>query len=196
MSAQTEAARAEFDEATVDSQNLVDIHRALNQGRGRRFREVTINRAIVVLTVAAWQAFVEDLAEAVLDTIEPPVADPTRPAWVLVNALTRGALGRYNTPDVSNTRSLLANVGFDPHPSWVWGFGRGASTPATVSRRIDEWLRVRHAIAHGGDLPNVAVISRTTAGQPTLRLADAEECRDLFTRAAHASAAAAHMQFP
>jgi hypothetical protein len=196
MSAQTEAARTEFDEAMVDAQNLIDIHRSLNQGRGRRFREVTINRAIVVLSVAAWQALIEDLAEAILDTIEPAVADPTRPAWVLVNALTRGAIGRYNTPDVLNTRSLLANVGFDPQPSWSWGFGNGASTPAAVARRIDEWLRVRHSIAHGGDLPQVGVISRTAGGALALRLADAEECRDVFVRAAHASAAAAHAQFP
>lgn len=193
MSVGTEAARGEFDDAMADSQNLIDIHRSLNQGRGRRFREVTINRAIVVLTVAAWQAFIEDLSDAILETIEPPVGDPARPAWVLVNALTRGAIGRYNTPDVFNTRSLLANVGFDPQPSWTWGSGQGASRPATVARRIDEWLRVRHAIAHGA---HVSVISRTSSGNPTLRLADAEECRDLFVRAAHASAAAAHTQFP
>jgi hypothetical protein len=196
MSAYTEAARGEFDAAMIDPQNLIDIHRSLNPSRGRRFRETTINRAIVVLTVAAWQAFIEDLADAVLRTIEPPAAAPTRPAWVLVNALTRGAIGRYNTADVFNTRSLLANVGFDPQPSWSWGFGQGRSTPAEVTRRIDEWLRVRHAIAHGGDLPPVGVVSRTAAGAPTLRLVDAEGCRELFVRVAHASAAAAHQQFP
>lgn len=196
MSLQTQAALDEFDAAMGDPQNLIEIHRSLTQGRGRRFREVTINRAIVVLTVAAWQAFVEDLADAILRTIEPPVADPSRSAWVLVNALTRGAIGRYSTPDVSNTRSLLANVGFDPQSSWSWGAGHGRSSPADVARRIDEWLRVRHRIAHGGDLPQVTVISRTPGGAPTLRLADAEGCRDMFIRVAHTSAAAAHEQFP
>jgi hypothetical protein len=196
VSAHTEAARDEFDAAMVDSQNLIDIHRSLNPSRGRRFREVTINRAVVVLTVAAWQAFVEDLAVAILRTVEPPAGDPTRSAWVLVNALTRGAAGRYNTPNVFNTRSLLASVGFDPEPSWSWGFGHGRSGPSDVARRIDQWLEVRHSIAHGGELPQVGVLSRTSGGEPTLRLVDAERCRDLFVRAAHASAAAAHTQFP
>ncbi len=44
MSAQTETARAEFDVAMADAQNLVDIHRDLNLSRGRRFREMTINQ--------------------------------------------------------------------------------------------------------------------------------------------------------
>jgi hypothetical protein len=55
---------------------------------------------------------------------------------------------------------------------------------------------VRHSIAHGADLPQVGVISTTAGGTPTLRLVDAEGCRDLFERAAHATAAAAHLQFP
>jgi hypothetical protein len=56
-----EDAFAEFDRAMVNPRNLVEIHKALNKGPGLRVREMSLNRGIVVLTVAAWQAFLEDL---------------------------------------------------------------------------------------------------------------------------------------
>jgi hypothetical protein len=63
-------AENEFVQAMGDSRNLIAIHKDLNQGRGRRIREVSINRAVVVLTVAAWQAFCQDLVAEILDSIE------------------------------------------------------------------------------------------------------------------------------
>jgi hypothetical protein len=196
MSVQTEAARAEFDVAMADAQNLVDIHRDLNLSRGRRFREMTINRAIVVLTVSAWQAYVQDLAKAIVDTVRPATGQPGHGLFVLVKAATDSAVARFNTPNVTNTRNVLVNIGFDPRPLWTWGRGQSRSAPADVAIRVDEWLRVRHAIAHGSDLPEVSVLSRTPSGVPTLQLRNAEACMALFTRTTHAMADGAHAQFP
>jgi len=55
--------------------------------------------------------------------------------------------------------------------------------------RIDEWLKVRHAIAHGhASMPQVAALGgvRQATGappvDPPIRLADAEQCLRFFRR--------------
>jgi hypothetical protein len=168
------------------------------RNRGRRWAEPTINRGIVVLTVAAWQAFVEDLAGGILETIQRGVAgQPNLTAqFQLVAAATRNAIHRMNTPNVFNVRALFANVGFDPGASRAWRSGRWTITTATTSSRIDDWLKVRHAIAHGDDLPPVPVLARTDSGTPTLRRINAEACMALFEQVAQRTCAAANQQFP
>jgi hypothetical protein len=196
MSANTQVAQEEFRVAMRDPQNLVAIHRDLNLGRGRRWREMTLNRAVIVLTVAAWQAYVEDLAHGILETVHPAAGAQGYGLWQLIKASTDSAVGRFNTPNAENTRLVLSNLGFDPQPHWNWGTGSAAVTPVIAAQRINEWLRVRHSIAHGDDLPAVGVISRKTGGAPTLTRANAEACTRFFTRLSDATTRAANNQFP
>jgi hypothetical protein len=90
-----EDAEFEFSRAMKDSENLLEAHKELRQGEGRRFREVSLNRAIVVLTVAAWQAFIQDLVIEILTTIEVPPGQPGRDYYRL---MSQGAneLGTYS----------------------------------------------------------------------------------------------------
>ena len=47
-----------------DARQLVDIHTAITgDGRGRRYDVDALNRGAVILSIAAWEAFVEDLAK-------------------------------------------------------------------------------------------------------------------------------------
>jgi hypothetical protein len=51
---------ADFTRATRHCDNLVELHRKHGRpGKGKRDKETTLNRAVVVLTVAAWQAVVQ-----------------------------------------------------------------------------------------------------------------------------------------
>jgi hypothetical protein len=59
--------------------------------------------------------------------------------------------------------------------------------PHDVDQRMDEWLKIRHAIAHGHDvLPAVSALRavRENPGsppaEPSLRLVDAEQCLSFF----------------
>jgi hypothetical protein len=65
-------AEDEFLRALEDPLNLIAVHRAMNRGPGRRVREMSLNRAVVVLTVAAWQAYLQDLVNEILDKIAIP----------------------------------------------------------------------------------------------------------------------------
>lgn len=80
-------AAANFRRAIAHADNLVSVHRrAGSGGRGRRTEEVSINRAVVVITVATWQAAVQDLTLACLAQSEPPPTDPFLPAYKVIAA--------------------------------------------------------------------------------------------------------------
>lgn len=176
-----------LDRSLVDAENLLKIHEALGTGRGRRIEEVSLNRATVVLAIAAWQAFVERLVEILLRMLEPKRqwydGEPNR----LLAATTdfhrlkgrvTDQLGRFSTPNAENTRNLLKTLGYDPRPNWRFRAGNTQYTPEDASATLGHWIRVRNHVAHGNpELPEVPVISRTVVkGTPTIHKADAKRC--------------------
>ncbi len=188
-----------FLRATRHCDNLIAIHRAHGgPQQGRRDREVSINRAVIVLAIAGWQAVVQDYALACVDLSAPGVGSPLSAAsYAVLAGRIRKEVADFATPNAQNVRRLLLGAGFDPRPWWVWtqhgGQGQGMQTwsPQDADRRIDEWLRVRHAIAHGhGVLPQVPALQavrlqpNNPPGDPPLRLVDAEQCLTFFRRLA------------
>lgn len=201
-------AAANFRRAIAHANNLIEVHRrAGTGGRGRRTEEVSINRAVVVITVATWQAAVQDMTLAVLDTSAPAPGDPFLPAYRVIAGRVNAEVGSFSTPNAQNSRKLLQGVGFDPRTHWTWsqpggrGVGRITMRTGDVDSRIDQWLRLRHAIAHGHEhLPSVDVLqavrtSGTPLVDPPLRLVDAAQCLTFFKRVVHLSgdALAAHL---
>lgn len=159
------------DEAGDD---LILVHRASGGTKaGRRARETSVNRAIVVLTVASWQAVIQDLTLACIDLSVPGLNDGV--SWATYNSLmgrVRKDVIDLNTPNARNTRRLMVSAGFDPRPFWTWRQhgGRGMRPvswgPHEAEVRMDEWLSLRHAIAHGAAvLPRVQVL-RAVRGSP------------------------------
>lgn len=140
---------------------------------------------MIVLGVAAWQAAIQDLTVGILDTARP--SGPSAVDIARYDTLTgavRKAVSDFATPNAQNTRRLMISAGFDPRPLWsfVTRGGRGKPpvswTPAMVDLRLDEWLRIRHAVAHGHEsLPVVQALRsvrlRGASSEPAL-LADAE----------------------
>src|SRR5262245_3190451 len=93
-------------------EQLITIHGKLQQGRGRRHDQDALHRAGVVMTVAAWESYVEKIVLEALDVIEASagVAAGTAapgaivPAWARHSfALRRAEIAkgvkRFNTPD-------------------------------------------------------------------------------------------------
>jgi hypothetical protein len=168
--------------AMEDSLRLVRLHRQVAKGRGRRSPELSsLNRSVVVLAIAAWQAYVEALAAALLNSLGHEYLQDTRSGRTLAvmwNA-KREELARhidqYSTANSDKTLSLLGSLGLDPKEWWTWGTGPGALSSSQVRDRLNQWVKVRHAIAHGSQLPAVRVITRNRAG-PAVRLKDAEAC--------------------
>lgn len=189
-------AEFEFARAMTDSENLVAIHKELNTGAGRRTKEVSLNRAIVVLTVAAWQAFVQDLVREIVEFVEVPFGAEGFERYRLIKMDALKSVYHFSTPNAENTRRLLMNVGFDPWPHWRWSAGPTSLTELQVRERMDQWLRVRHAIAHGHEhLPDVPVLTRLAGGGLSLQRHNAESCMSFFERAVHATTIAVEAEF-
>ncbi len=114
------------------------------------------------------------LANDALNALRPSDAR-LNPEWRLLNARMGNAIHRFSTPNAENTQALLIGVGYDPWPDWAWTTRRGQGvTPPEARATLNEWLAVRHAIAHGGPgLPSVAVL-RKPDGSARLWRADAE----------------------
>lgn len=184
-----------FDAALKHCDNVIAAHRGNGGGGvGRRYIEVSLNRAVIVMAVAAWQAAVQDLTTAILDT-----ARPTGPTTLDIARYdtfmgpVRKAVIDFATPNAQNTRKLMISAGYDPRSLWTYSSngGRGRPLevwgPAMVEARLDEWLKLRHAVAHGHDeLPAVqaleAVRLEGKVESPPLRLKDAERCVTFLNR--------------
>lgn len=187
---------ANFHRATRECDNLITIHRGYGgTSAGRREEETSINRAVVVLAVAGWQAIAQDLVLACIDVGRPAAGSPlSHSSYNLLSGRLKKEVGDFSTPNAENTRKLLTATGFDPYPCWTWqqhaGKGKGLVTwtPSRASDRLNEWLKVRHAIAHGhASLPIVDALQavRDVSNPPVsprLRLVDAEQCLKFLRR--------------
>lgn len=174
--------------ALGDPHQLIEIHRQLKEGTGRRTLELSLNRSVIVLSVAAWQAYIEEVARALLASLGTPIAltqegRTLSALWQARNEELDRSIHNYNSPNTENTVRLLASLGFNPKPHWTWGVGGGSVTPGQAGQRLNHWVKVRHAIAHGSALPDVPVLSKTKSGR-TVQLRDAETCLEFLQRLA------------
>jgi len=200
----------DFSDLLKNAKDLVEIHNRLGGKPGRRFGEMSLNRAVVILSVAAWQAYVEDLTQAALVLLAPT---PQTGLYQLIRADTLNGIRRFNTPNSRNTVDLLARTGFDPSAVWTfsaqWAWARLSSgetyyqqmtwTPSDATEELDTWLQVRHRIAHGRDLDDPRIrrlLSGTASGKPSLRKVDAERCIAFMEGLATATDTAANAAFP
>jgi len=173
--------------------DLVVVHARSGTGnRGYRTEETSIDRAIVVLAIAAWQVAIENL---VLTGLDLAVAASSHIPGANMNALkgtVDNAVKRFSTANSTNSRTLLLNVGFDPSSTWSSFTMPGPTSGRSASDQLDDWLKLRHAIAHGNSpLPGVQALQHVrqqTAGggpvpvDPRLRLVDAKSCMKFVRR--------------
>lgn len=129
-----------------DADDLYDASSQLPVGIPGRLNRVTaLNRAVVVIGVSAWEAYIEELVRESLNVLRP--AAPPLGLWPALNASIRGQLGRFNTPNAENVRMLISDaIGLpDIHISWTWQ----NCTWAQAGQRLADAMTLRHQIAHG-----------------------------------------------
>lgn len=140
------ALTAHLEPLLADAEALSQAYTAL-----RRIRRTppdglaALPRAMVVMCVSAWEAFVEELVREAISALRPPAG--ALGIWPALNASARGAIGRFNTPNTDQIRGLISDaLGLqDVQVSWSW---RGC-TPAQARERLHHVMEFRHQIAHG-----------------------------------------------
>ncbi|MEZ2222229.1 HEPN domain-containing protein [Rhizobium sp. RCC_161_2] len=175
----------------------------MQNGRGRRHEQDALHRAGVVLTIAAWQAYIEKLVGEALDIIDGEMRSPQldSPQWAIHTFQLRrtailNAVKKFNTPDDDKVRDLLLEAfGFNRWASWEWRVGPRQGTVAETRRRTNTWVLVRHSIAHGFNLPSDIDWLQGGNGQARLTLGLLMECRKhfVFLAAKTDAAFAAHL---
>ena len=85
----------------LDAEELSRIHARLRTGGpGRQYGLASLNRAALVMSVSAWESYVEELMRESVQALGPPA--PPLGAWPAWNAYVMGLLGRFNTPNQAN----------------------------------------------------------------------------------------------
>ena len=136
-----------LEQLLLDAEELDNAHTELRTGNpGRQFGLASLNRAVVVMSVSAWESHIEELVREsvlVLRPIGPPFAAP----WPALNAYVTARLNAFNTPNPHNVEQLLRNcLGLNGvHLMWTW---QNCTSAQAVQRLVDA-MAYRHQIAHG-----------------------------------------------
>ena len=95
-----------LDQLLTDATELDTIHTQLRTGLpGRQYGLASLNRAAVVISVSAWESYVEELMRESLEALRP--AAPPLGNWPALSAFILGELGRFNTPNAQNVANLI-----------------------------------------------------------------------------------------
>lgn len=129
-----------------DATELDAIHTQLRTGLpGRQYGLASLNRAAVVISVSAWESYVEELLRESLQALRP--AAPPLGNWPALSAFILGELGRFNTPNSQNVANLINHCLGLPDVRVAWGWRN--CTSAQARALLDGALALRHEIAHG-----------------------------------------------
>jgi len=158
-----------LNELLEEAKELGNIHAQLKTGkRGRQYGVSSLNRAALVMSVSAWESYVEELMRESLQALRPPT--PPLGAWPALSAYVLSQLGRFNTPNQANVEQLIRNCIdlSNVHLSWTWQ----NCTSAQAVQRLKDVMTSRHEIAHGVN-PRPVILNETSAALPRffLRLA-------------------------
>lgn len=135
-----------LDQLLKDALELDAIHTQLRTGSpGRQFGLASINRAAVVVSVSAWESYVEELMRESLLALRPANLQST--AWPALNAFILGEIGRFNTPNAQNVANLLSRCLGLANVTSSWGWKNCTQAQAVIL--LNQALGFRHEIAHG-----------------------------------------------
>lgn len=120
-----------------------------------------LSRAVVVLSVSAWESYVEELVVEAVAAMRP--VGGTLGAWSVHAAAMRGQASRFHTPSPDKVKESLSDaLGLtDIRPAWVWP----GQTAEQSQQELSRTLHLRHQIAHGTN-PRPVVQPQFSSGLP------------------------------
>jgi len=140
------ALNSHLEPVLADAEEINVGHERLRTGlAGRQYGLGALNRAVVVMCVSAWEAYVEEIMKECLESLKPP--SPPLGLWPAHNASVRSLVGRFNNPDTQHTVGLVRDCIGMPDVTTYWHWTR--TSPERAKERLEEAIKLRHQIAHG-----------------------------------------------
>jgi hypothetical protein len=143
----------------ADVDELIAAHAQVGgTGPGFRFGVASLNRAGIVLSVAALESYVEALFEECLAVLVQAPADT-------MDGLRGITVARFHNPNADNVRQLFRHLGITN----IWdGISWRNCSNRFVRARLDLLVLLRHEVAHGQG--------------PVVHLSEVREARGLVER--------------
>ncbi|MGB8842461.1 MAG: hypothetical protein WCC64_15485 [Aliidongia sp.] len=120
--------------------------------RDQHFIDQTCLKGAIAFTVGCWEGYIE---AALREFVSKVRVQAHRRAWTLIaqfEAIVDKRATDLNTPNWDKTRELLVEItGMDPYTSWTWT--PKFTNPADTKIFFDGVMSVRHAFAHGFEIP-------------------------------------------
>lgn len=117
------------------------------------FVDQTYLKAAVALAVGCWEGYVEGVIREFVSKVR---VQAHRQTWSLISqfeVMVDKKASMLNTPNWDKVRDLLIEVtGMDVYAGWIWS--PRFSNQTDTKSYLDGIMSVRHAYAHGFDIPS------------------------------------------
>src|SRR6266516_2786371 len=111
-----------------------------------------------------------------------PVPAWARHAFSLRRAEIARGVKKFNTPNDVEVRDLLVGaLEFKPWPNWSWHSGPRLWGEKEMRDKLNDWVLIRHSVAHGFPLPNPVEWIKDAQNRPRLTLLLLKECKRFFS---------------
>ncbi|HCE4548174.1 TPA: hypothetical protein NGR73_004604 [Vibrio parahaemolyticus] len=137
-------AKMDFELAISDAEELIACYDSLNNCGNKPRPPEVLKRATLIMTLTAWETYVEDVAEELIQSKYGMVMGSQ--VGNIINGRLTELLKTFNNPDSKKTKDLfLEFFGLDVTESWVWGNYITAKDARTA---LNCWLKKRGEAVH------------------------------------------------
>jgi hypothetical protein len=151
-------AKANFGHAISDAEQLLECYDQLNGCNSNSQPPEVLKRATLIMTLTAWETYVEDIAKELVDA-KYRVVKGSQLGSIVENRLEEH-LKYFHNPGSKKTKALFAEFfGIDVSEAWVWG---NFQTADEARAQLNKWLKKRGEAVHRAqtDITEAHIVKR------------------------------------
>jgi hypothetical protein len=142
-----------FQLAISDAEELISCYDTMNTNGNLNQPPEVLKRATLILTLTAWETYVEDIAAELIEAKYGMVMGSQ--IGNIINNRLNDHLKMFNNPDSKKTKDLfLEFFGIDITESWIWGNYHTAMEARTA---LNSWLKKRGEAVHRAQIDKQSV---------------------------------------
>jgi hypothetical protein len=136
-------AKGNFENAIQDAERILQTYDYLNQLESREREPEELKRAALIMTLTAWETYVEDIIEERL-TADLRALEGSKVASFITSSLER-ELRYFHTPNSKNTKGMFERfLHYDVTHHWTWIDGDAEQ----ARYKLNQWIKRRGEAVH------------------------------------------------